>query len=206
MNTKVRRLAERAHYDRATVDAILDAAYVAHVGVVHDGYPVVLPFACARVGDDLLLHGSTKAGVLGAVAEGAPMCATVTLLDGLVVARSAFHSSMNYRCAVVQGTARLITGAAEKARALDAYVEKMFPGYGASLRDHTPGELEATSVIALAIDHVSAKIRTGGPKDAPEDVTPDQWAGVVPMELVLGTPQPDPSCAPGLRPPAFAAR
>src|ERR1700676_3623383 len=106
--TRITRLAERAAYDRATLDAILDAAYVAHVGVVIDGEPAVIPFACARVGDELVLHGSTKAGILSAIAAGTPVCATVTHLDGLVLARSAFHSSMNYRSASVHGVARIV--------------------------------------------------------------------------------------------------
>ena len=201
--TRVRRLAERARYDAETVHAILDEAYVAHVGVVADGAPVVIPYACARVGDELVLHGSTRAGTLSALASGAPVCATVTLLDGLVFARSAFHSSMNYRSVVVHGAARLVDDPREKARLLDAVVDHLMPGRRAELREPTAGELDATQLVALRLDEVSAKVRTGGPKDAPEDVIPELWAGVVPMRLAFGEPEPDAITAPGVAPPAL---
>lgn len=200
----MRRLAERARYDAQTVYAILDEAYVAHVGIVVDGAPVVIPYACARVGDELVLHGSTRAGVLSAIATGTPVCATVTLLDGLVFARSAFHSSMNYRSAVVQGAARLVDDPREKSRMVDALVDHLMPGRRAQLREPTEGELEATQLVAIRLDHVSAKVRTGGPKDAPEDVLPHLWGGVVPMRLAFGEPEPDAITAPGVPSPALA--
>jgi len=203
-NTRVRRLAERARYDAETVHAILDEAYVAHVGVVVDGMPVVIPFACARVGDELVLHGSTRAGTLSALAAGVPVCATVTLLDGLVYARSAFHSSMNYRSVVVHGPARLVGDPREKARLLDALVDHLMPGRRAQLREPTDGELEATQLVAIRLDAVSAKIRTGGPQDAPEDVLPHIWGGVVPLRLAFGEPEADAITAPGIPAPALA--
>jgi len=197
-NTRVRRLAERARYDAATVHAILDEAYVAHVGVAVDGAPVVIPYACARVGDELVLHGSTRAGTLSAVATGVSLCATITILDGLVFARSAFHSSMNYRSVVVQGAARVVDDPQEKARLLDALVDHLMPGRRANLREPTEGELEATQVVAIRLDAVSAKIRTGGPKDPPEDVLPHVWGGVVPMRTTFGEPEADAVTAPGI--------
>jgi uncharacterized protein len=203
-NTRVRRLAERARYDEQTVHAILDEAYVAHVGIVVDGLPVVIPYACARVGDELLLHGSTRAGTLSAVANGTPVCATVTLLDGLVFARSAFHSSMNYRSVVVHGAARIVDDPAEKVRCLDAIVDHLMPGRRAHLRDATEGELEATQVVAIRLDAVSAKVRTGGPKDAPEDVLPEIWGGVVPLRLAFGEPEADGITGAGVSSPALA--
>jgi nitroimidazol reductase NimA-like FMN-containing flavoprotein (pyridoxamine 5'-phosphate oxidase superfamily) len=205
-NTRVRRLAERAHYDAQTVHAILDAAYVAHVGAVVDGVPVVIPYACARVGEELVLHGSTRAGILSAVATGTPVCATVTHLDGLVLARSGFHSSMNYRSVVVQGTARVVDDPDEKMRLLDALIDQLMPGRRADLRAPTAGEMEATQVVALALalDHVSAKVRDGGVKEGPEDQLPHVWGGVIPLALAFGPPQPDAATAPGVQAPPLA--
>ena len=203
-NTRVRRLAERARYDAETVHAILDEAYVAHVGVVVAGAPVVIPYACARVGDELVLHGSSRAGTLSTVATGFPVCATVTILDGLVFARSAFHSSMNYRSVVVQGAARVVGDPHEKTRFLDALVDHLMPGRRAQLREPTEGELEATQVVAIRLDAISAKVRTGGPKDPPEDVLPGIWGGLLPMRLTFGEPEPDAITAAGVPPPALA--
>jgi nitroimidazol reductase NimA-like FMN-containing flavoprotein (pyridoxamine 5'-phosphate oxidase superfamily) len=195
-NTRVGRLAERARSDAGTIEAILDAAYVAHVGVVVDGAPVVMPYACARVGDELVLHGSTLAGILSTVASGARICATVTHLDGLVLARSAFHTSMNYRSAVVHGVARVVEDAAEKTQLLDAFVDRVLPGRRAALRAMTRGELDATRVVALRLDAVSAKVREGGPKEPGEDLLPHVWGGVIPLALTFGEPQPDATTAP----------
>lgn len=200
-NINVRRLAERARYERADVDAILDAAYVAHVGVVVDGAPVVMPYACARVGDELVLHGSVKAGILSAIANGAPVCATVTHVDGLVLARSAFHSSMNYRSAVVHGTARVVGDPAEKIRLLDAVVDRLLPGRRAGIRGMSQGELDATKVVAVALDRVSAKVRTGQPTEPQEDRDAAVWGGVIPLALTRGTPQADDVTAPNVAPP-----
>jgi nitroimidazol reductase NimA-like FMN-containing flavoprotein (pyridoxamine 5'-phosphate oxidase superfamily) len=200
-NTRVRRLAERARYDRENVHAILDAAYVAHVGVVVGGAPVVMPYACARVGDELVLHGSVKAGILSMLANGAPVCATVTHVDGLVLARSAFHSSMNYRSAVVHGSARIVAEPAEKIRLLDALVDRLLPGRRAGIRAMTQGEVDATQVVAIALDRVSAKLRTGLPTEPDDDRDPGVWAGVIPLALAPGTPQADGVTAAGLAPP-----
>jgi nitroimidazol reductase NimA-like FMN-containing flavoprotein (pyridoxamine 5'-phosphate oxidase superfamily) len=202
-NTRVRRLAQLARYDVETVNAILDSAYVAHVGVVVDGAPVVIPYACVRVADELILHGSTRAGVLSAVASGGPVCATVTHLDGLVLARSAFNTSMNYRCAVVQGVARIVEDPGEKLRFLDAVVDRMLPGRRASLRAPTRGELDATQVLALRLDAVSAKVSTGPPDEPAADRLPHVWGGVIPLALVMGDPEPDATTAPDIPAPQF---
>jgi hypothetical protein len=191
-STTVRRLADRARYDRATLDAILDGAYVAHVGVVVDGAPVVLPFACARVGDELVLHGSNRAGTLTSIADGTPVCATVTLVDGLVLARSGFHSSMNYRSAAIHGVARVIS-------------DPLLPGRRAQIRGTTQGELEATLVAALPLTTFSAKVRSGGPKDAPEDLSATGiWGGVIPLVTSFGEPIPDAATAPGVPAPSIS--
>lgn len=200
--TKVRRLAERARYDRETVDAILDEAYVVHVGAVVDGAPVVIPFACARIGDELVLHGSNRAGTLSLIAGGVPVCATVTLVDGLVFARSAFHSSLNYRSVAVHGMARTITDPAEKRRYLDAVVDRLFPGRRALLRPTTDGEVEATHVVAIPLDVVSAKVRAGGPEEPVVDQRPGIWGGVIPLALGAGVPHVDDVTAAGVAPPS----
>jgi nitroimidazol reductase NimA-like FMN-containing flavoprotein (pyridoxamine 5'-phosphate oxidase superfamily) len=203
-NVRVRRLADRARYDAETVHGILDEAYVAHVGVVVDGAPVVMPYACARVGEELVVHGSTRAGTLSQIASGTPVCATVTHIDGLVLARSGFHSSMNYRSVVVHGAARVVDDPAEKARLLDALVDHLLPGRRDQLRAMTDGELEATAVVALALDAVSAKVRTGGPVEPEEDRRPDVWGGTIPLALAFGTPQADAATAPHVAAPSLA--
>ena len=197
-NTRVRRRAERARYDEQTVHAILDEAYVAHVGTIVDGAPVVMPYACARVGDERVLHGSTRAGILSALSNGARVCATVTHLDGLVLARSAFHTSMNYRSVVLHGIARIVDDPHEKADVLDAVVDRLLPGRRANLRAMTTGEIEATRVVALRIDAVSAKVRSGGLTEPQEDRRADVWGGVIPLALGFGAPQPDAATAAGV--------
>ncbi len=203
MNTRIHRLAERARYDRITANAILDAALIAHVGVLVEGAPVVLPFVCARLGEELLLHGSTKAGILGAIAVGASICATVTHVDGIVVARSGFNSSLNYRSVVIAGRARVISDVAEKRSALNAIVEKLMPGQRSKLRDHTPGELDATVVVALPIQTFSSKVRVGGPKDPADDIDATRWAGVVPLRTAFGPAEPAGDVGPTAPLPAF---
>jgi nitroimidazol reductase NimA-like FMN-containing flavoprotein (pyridoxamine 5'-phosphate oxidase superfamily) len=205
-NTRVRRLAERARYDRENVHAILDAAYVAHVGVVVDGAPVVMPYACARVGDELVLHGSVKAGILSVLANGAPVCATVTHVDGLVLARSAFHSSMNYRSAVVHGSARVVADPDEKVRLLDAVVDRLLPNRRAQIRGMTQGELDATRVVAIALDHVSAKTRTGPLTEPHEDGDAGVWGGVIPLQLIAGAPEADDVTAADVAAPSLLSR
>jgi nitroimidazol reductase NimA-like FMN-containing flavoprotein (pyridoxamine 5'-phosphate oxidase superfamily) len=195
--TKVRRLAERGRYERSLVHEILDEAYLAHVGFVVDGEPRVLPMTYGRDGDVLYLHGAVGNAMLRA-SQDAEVCVTVTLLDGLVLARSAFHHSMNYRSVVVLGTATKVTDEDEKRRAFDAVVEHVLPGRSAVARPSNDSELRATLVLRLPIDEASAKVRTGGPKEEPEDLHLPVWAGVVPLRLVPGPPEQDDHQPPGL--------
>jgi nitroimidazol reductase NimA-like FMN-containing flavoprotein (pyridoxamine 5'-phosphate oxidase superfamily) len=190
--TTVRRLPERARYDRQAIDAILDEGLVCHVGFVADGQPFVVPSAYARMDDRLLVHGSAASRMVKALAAGVPACVTVTLLDGLVLARSGFHHSMNYRSVVVVGTAAEITDPAEKRRALDAIVEHIVPGRLRAVRPPSDVELRATRVVALSLDEASAKVRTGPPKDDEVDYALACWAGEVPLRLTPGEPVPDP--------------
>jgi hypothetical protein len=189
--TKVRRLAERGRSDRATVDQVLDEAYVAHVGFVVDGEPRVLPMTYGRHGDVLYLHGAAGNAMLRA-ASGAEVCVTVTLLDGLVLARSAFHHSMNYRCVVLLGTATKVEDEAEKRSAFDSIVEHVLTGRTNVARPASDSELRSTLVLRLPIVEGSAKVRTGGPKEDPEDMGLPVWAGVVPLRLVPSAPVQDP--------------
>ncbi|MEZ5408166.1 MAG: pyridoxamine 5'-phosphate oxidase family protein [Acidimicrobiales bacterium] len=190
--TTVRRLADRGRYDRDTIDAILDEAYVCHVGMVVDGSPVVIPTLHARVGDHLILHGSPASRMLrGAVTQ--EICVTVTLVDGFVLARSAFHHSINYRSVVVLGQAEKVTDEADKAAALDALVEKLTPGRIPFLRPMSEKEVKGTSVIRLALTEASAKMRSGPPGDDEEDYELPIWAGVVPLVTSYGAPITDPS-------------
>jgi len=199
--TTVRRLPERARYDRAIVHAILDEGLVCHVGFVQEGQPFVIPSAYARVGDRLVIHGSAASRMVKALAGGAPACATVTLLDGLVLARSGFHHSMNYRSVVVVGTATEVTDPAEKRRALDAIVEHVAPGRAASVRPPSENELRATRVVTLPLDEASAKVRTGPPKDDEADYALAVWAGELPLRLEPFEPVADPRLGPGIEPP-----
>ena len=189
--TTVRRLPKRGAYDRETIEAILDEALICHVGFVADGQPVVIPTIHTRVGGTLYFHGSAASRMLRTLKEGVPVCATVTILDGLVLARSAFHHSMNYRSVVVFGTAREVTNAEEKTRVLDALVEHVAAGRTRDIRRPNAGELKATLVLALPIDEASAKIRSGPPVDDEEDYAMKVWAGVLPLTLTTGTPVPD---------------
>jgi nitroimidazol reductase NimA-like FMN-containing flavoprotein (pyridoxamine 5'-phosphate oxidase superfamily) len=191
----VRRRAGRGSHDRATIDAILDEGIVAHVGLVSEGRPYVLPVLYARAGARLYLHGSPLSRLLGTLAEGAPVCLTVTLVDGIVFARSAFHHSVNYRSVVVLGDARPIRGADEKQAGLRAIVEHVACGRSADARGPNDQELAATEVVALAIREASAKIRTGPPVDAAADLPLPVWAGELPLALAAGEPVPDAGCA-----------
>jgi nitroimidazol reductase NimA-like FMN-containing flavoprotein (pyridoxamine 5'-phosphate oxidase superfamily) len=188
--TRVRRLADRGRYDRATVHAILDEAHVAHVGFVVDGEPRVLPMAFGRDGDVLYLHGAVGNAMLRA-AEGAEVCVTVTLLDGLVLARSAFHHSMNYRSVVVLGRAERVADEAEARHALDVIVDHVLPGRSAEARPTDASELRKTAVLRLPIVEASAKVRTGGAIDEDRDLGLPVWAGVVPLRVVAGEPEQD---------------
>ncbi len=183
---KVRRHPERAAYDRATIHAILDEALVAHLGFVHEGGPVVIPIGYGRSGETIYLHGSNVSRTLGTLASGAAVCLTVTLLDALVLARSTFHHSMNYRSAVIFGTGRLVTDPQEKRRALECIVEHIAPGRTRDARGPNASELAATSVIALAIEEASAKTRDEPPVDAAADLSSATWAGVLPIAQHYG--------------------
>src|SRR5215212_5468296 len=186
--TTVRRLAARGVYDRGAIYAILDAALICHVGFVVEGQPVVIPTIHTRVDDTLYFHGSAASRMLRSLRNGVEACVTVTLLDGLVLARSAFHHSMNYRSVVVMGQGREVTDVDEKRRALDALVEHVVPGRAAMVRPPTESELRQTLVIAIPLAEASAKVRTGPPLDDAPDYALDVWAGVVPLALVKGEP------------------
>jgi hypothetical protein len=188
--TTVRRLPKRGHYDFDTVAAILDAGFLCHVGFVADGQPYVIPTGYGRDGRTLYVHGSAVSRTLRTLAEGVPLCLTVTHLDGLVLARSGFHSSMNYRSVVVLGTARVVTGE-EKLHALAVISEQILPGRWAEIRLPTRKELNATAVLALPIEEASAKVRTGPPADDEADYALPVWAGVLPLSLRAGRPEPD---------------
>jgi nitroimidazol reductase NimA-like FMN-containing flavoprotein (pyridoxamine 5'-phosphate oxidase superfamily) len=183
--TRVRRLADRGRYDRTTVEAILDEGYVAHVGFVVDGEPRVLPMTYGRDGDVLYLHGAVGNAMLRA-SGGAEVCVTVTHLDGLVLARSAFHHSMNYRSVVVLGLAEKVTDEDEKRRAFDVIVDHVLPGRAETSRRTNDAELRTTLVLRVPLGEASAKVRTGGPIDEPEDHDLPVWAGVVPLAVVAG--------------------
>lgn len=200
------RSAQRASYDKDVVHAILDEGYVCHLGFVRDGAPVVLPTLYGRVGERLYLHGSTGSRPLrmtGQADPGLAVCVTVTHVDGLVLARSAFHHSINYRSVVVHGVAHQVTDPVEKRLALDALVDHVMPGRSRDSRPANAKESAATAVIRLDLDEVSAKIRTGGVNEEPEDLALPHWAGVVPLHKGYGTPVPDPDLAPGTELPDY---
>ncbi len=189
--SRVRRKRERGSVDRALAESILDEALVAHVATVTDRGPVVLPMAHARVGDRLYVHGSPANHLLRALAAGAPACVTVTILDGLVLARSAFHHSMNYRSVVLFGTMQTVVDVDEKRAASAALVDHLAPGRSAEARPPTDAELDATSVLRLPIAEGAVKVRTGGPIDDEADLTWPVWAGHVPLTTAFGAPVPD---------------
>ncbi len=190
--TRVKRLPDRGKYDRETVYAILDAAVACHVGYNIDGRPYVTPTACWREGDHLYWHGSSASRMLRAQSGGIPVCVTVTHIDGLVLARSAFHHSMNYRSVMALGDAEFVDNDDHKLAALHAFVERVVPGRWAEIRQPTPQELKATSLLRLHLHEVSAKVRTGPPIDDEPDYGLAVWAGVVPVSTTVGSPQPDP--------------
>ncbi|MEU6987408.1 pyridoxamine 5'-phosphate oxidase family protein [Streptomyces sp. NPDC046324] len=203
------RSRHRASYDRALVHSILDEAYVCHLGFVRDGAPVVLPTLYGRIGDRLYVHGSTgsrplrMAGGPGAEAPGLPVCLTVTHVDGLVLAKSAFHHSINYRSVVVHGAAHQVTDPEELRTALDALVDHVVPGRADDSRPANAKELAATAVLRLDLDEVSAKVRTGGPNDEPEDATLPHWSGVIPVRRAYDTPVPAEDLDPSVALPAY---
>jgi nitroimidazol reductase NimA-like FMN-containing flavoprotein (pyridoxamine 5'-phosphate oxidase superfamily) len=195
--TRVKRLPERGRYDRPAIDAILDEARICHLGFVTDGQPFVIPTIHARSGDVVYVHGSTASRTLRTLRQGVPICLTVTILDGLVVARSVFESSMNYRSVLVLGTARVVEEQDEKLAGLQAIVEHVLPGRWSEARPPTESELRQTLLLALPLDEASAKVRTGGPKDKEEDLDLPIWAGVVPAALTWFPPESDPTLHPG---------
>jgi nitroimidazol reductase NimA-like FMN-containing flavoprotein (pyridoxamine 5'-phosphate oxidase superfamily) len=189
--TQVKRLPKRGHYDRETVYGILDAGFVCHVGFNADGQPYVIPTNYGRAGDTLYLHGSAASRMLRTLSDGVPVCVTVTHVDGLVLARSAFHHSVNYRSVMILGTARLVEDPAEKMEVLRIFTEHVLRGRWDDVRQPTEQELKGTMVLALPLEEVSAKVRTGGPVDDEADYALPVWAGVLPLETVAQPPQPD---------------
>jgi nitroimidazol reductase NimA-like FMN-containing flavoprotein (pyridoxamine 5'-phosphate oxidase superfamily) len=189
--TQVRRIPKRGVYDKAQVYAILDEAHVCHVGFAVDGLPYVIPTGFARSGDCLYVHGSAASRMMRSLEQGVDVCITVTLVDGLVLARSAFHHSMNYRSVVMMGKARMLTTAEEKTEALRAFTNHIVPGRWGEVRPPTEQELKGTSVFALPLEEVSAKVRTGPPVDDEEDYALPVWAGVVPVRANAGEPVDD---------------
>ncbi len=192
IRSRVRRLHERGSYDVAAINAVLDAGLIAHVGYVIDGQPFVTPTAYWREGEHVYWHGSSASRMLRTVREGVPVCLTVTHLDGLVLARSGFHHSMNYRSAMLFGRAAIVDDPSVKERALDAFVDRILPGRRPELRPPTPQELKATMVVRMTIEEGSAKVRAGPPKDDEEDYALPVWAGVLPIRQTLGAAVADP--------------
>jgi nitroimidazol reductase NimA-like FMN-containing flavoprotein (pyridoxamine 5'-phosphate oxidase superfamily) len=199
----VRRLPERGVYDREAIDAILDEALICHLAYVVDGEPRVIPTIHARVGDTLYVHGSNASRTLRAAKSGAPVAIEVTLLDGLVLARSAFHHSMNYRSAIVYGRAREVTDPDEKWQAQRALVEHVAHGRADDARMPNQRELDQTTILAVTLDEASAKVRTGPPKDEEEDLALPIWAGVLPLVTVPGEPVHDPHLPDDVPVPAY---
>jgi uncharacterized protein len=190
--TQVIRLPKRGDYSQETIYSILDAGFLCHIGFVVDGQPFVIPTGYGRSGDTLYVHGSAASRMLRTLSEGVEVCVTVTLLDGLVMARSAFHHSMNYRSVVIFGTATLVESAEEKTEALRAISEQIVPGRWNDVRWPTEQELKATKVLALPISEASAKVRTGPPLDDEEDYAMNVWAGILPLRVHAEEPVPDP--------------
>lgn len=188
---RIRRVADRAAYDRQTVEHIVDAALIAHVGTVREGKPVVIPMLAVRDGDWLLLHGAHAAGTFRR-GRGQQVCVSMTLLDGLVLARSAFHHSLNYRSVVILGEAEMISDETDRQRALDTIVERLSPGRNEQLRPMTTTELKQTAVMRVSLERASTKVRTGPPVDDEEDYDWPVWAGVLPVTTTIGQPIPDP--------------
>lgn len=199
---RVRRVPNRGAYDKETIYSIVDAALICHVGLVQDGEPFVIPTLHARRGDEILLHGATTSRLMVAAASGQPLCITTTLVDGLVLARSGFHHSANYRSAVIFGRGQAVP-AEEKMACLAQFTEKLLPGRWDDVRAPNAQELKATTVVAVTIENASAKIRTGPPKDDEEDYALPIWAGVLPLEQQYGALQADPQLGDGITPPGY---
>jgi nitroimidazol reductase NimA-like FMN-containing flavoprotein (pyridoxamine 5'-phosphate oxidase superfamily) len=193
---RVRRHPERGRYDAASIYPIVDEALICHVGFVDGGQPYVIPTLHAREGDTILLHGARASRLLQHLEAGGEVCITVTLLDGIVLARSVFSHSINYRSAVIFGRGQPITDLDERMRALELFTERLIPGRWADARPPTPAEMQQTGVVAVPIESASAKIRTGPPKDGAEDLALPVWAGVLPLHLATGAPLPDAALPP----------
>lgn len=202
--TTLKRRPQRGTYDRAVVYQILDEGFICHVGFIIDGHPYVIPTSYGRVEDNLYIHGSSVSRMLQTLTEEIPVCVTVTLVDGLVLARSAFHHSMNYRSVVVFGTASVVRDDAEKMEALRAFTEHIIRGRWDDVRQPTPQELKATLVLSLPLVEVSAKIRSGPPIDDEADYERPVWAGEVPLRLVADPPIADPKRPLGIEPPWYS--
>ena len=203
--TQLRRLPKRGFHDSASINQILDAGFLAHVGFQVEGQPFVIPTLYGRDGEKLYLHGSAASRMLGELEQGAPACLTVTLVDGLVLARSAFHHSMNYRSVVAFGTARKIEDEAPKRNALRVVSEHLIRGRWDDVREPNAKELKATSVLEFQIEEASAKVRQGPPLDDEEDYSLPMWAGILPVKLKTGTPTPDTRLAPDTALPRYLA-
>ena len=189
--SRIRRHPERAHYDRATVHAILDSALMCHIGYVIDGRPYVTPTLFWREGEQLYWHGSSASRMLRTQRAGIPVCLTVSHVDGLILARCAFRHSLNYRAVMVFGTAAMVEDAAAKEIGFNAFIERLYPGRTGVMRGITPLEMKATTLMSMAIEEVSAKIRDDGPLDLESDHDADCWAGTIPIVQRLGAPIPD---------------
>ena len=206
VQNRVRRMPKRGHYDRSTVHAIIDEALVCHVAFAVNGEPTVIPTLHARRGEELLLHGARTSRLLRHVADGNPVSIAMTLIDGIVLARSIFHHSMNYRSVVLHGTGRLLETDDDKLSALEAFAEHIARGRWVDTRPPTRKELKATSVVSIPIDLAAAKIRTGPPLDEDDDYSLPFWAGVLPLSLQPGKAVPDPRLGRGIEVPAYLRR
>jgi nitroimidazol reductase NimA-like FMN-containing flavoprotein (pyridoxamine 5'-phosphate oxidase superfamily) len=202
--TALKRLPQRGAFDRESINQILDEGFICHVAFTVDGQPFVIPTGYARAGDRLFIHGSQASRMLRTLGQGIEVCLTVTLIDGLVLARSAFHHSMNYRSVVVFGNARVVDDPDEKLGALRALSEHMIPGRWDDVREPNERELQLTTVLSLTLDEASAKVRTGPPLDDEEDYELSVWAGVIPLRLVANAPIPDPRLPAEIDPPPYA--
>jgi len=201
--TTLKRLPKRGSYDRELINSILDEGFICHAGFIVDGKPFVIPTGYARVGDSLVIHGSQASRMLRTLGQGIDVCVTVTLVDGLVLARSAFHHSMNYRSVVVFGRATVIDDPDAKLAALRALSEHMIPGRWDEVRQPNESEMQQTTVLSLALTEGSAKVRTGPPLDDEEDYDLPVWAGVIPLRIMASSPVPDPVLPPDISTPRY---
>lgn len=201
--TRVKRIPERGIYDRETIDTILDEGLVCHVGFAVDDQPYVIPTGYARSGDQLIIHGSSASRMLRALADDINLCVTVTHLDAMVLARSAFHHSMNFRSVVILGKATLVEDEAEKTEAMRLLVEHLIPGQWEECRGPNDIEMKATTIMTIPLNEASAKVRTGPPGEEEEDYALAHWAGVIPLPMVPGVPEPDPKLADGIDVPDY---